>query len=398
MFQRHCSARPDLDDIAKRSGFNFHIIGGEPYWVDHRYYQFTLEQIERDLEVPTLELHQMCLSLVDKIIGNEQLLTKIGIPQELWDWIAESHRRGDPSLYGRLDFSYNGKGHAKLLEYNAQTPTSLYEAAYFQWNWLSDQVERGVIPRGADQFNKIQEALIIQLSKMRTSNSLEASLPLLFSSARENDEDRGTVDYLRDCALQAGWECSHIALEDIGIGVQQGNFGPDTILTDLNDQRIAQIFMLYPFEHLFNDGVNGYLKNIQNTKFIEPPWKILLSNKGILPLLWKEFKGHPNLLPAYFSGEEQNDLGNHYVTKPIFSREGENVTMFRDSRAIAASGGDYGDQSTVTQQSCPLPQFGGFHTMIGSWIVGDEAVGLTIREDFTSITKDTALFTPHIIL
>ncbi|CCJ76861.1 Similarity with glutathionylspermidine synthase, group 1 [Cronobacter muytjensii 530] len=35
-----------------------------------------------------------------------------------------------------MDFVWTGQGPVKLLEYNADTPTSLYESAYFQWQWL----------------------------------------------------------------------------------------------------------------------------------------------------------------------------------------------------------------------------------------------------------------------
>jgi glutathionylspermidine synthase len=36
-------------------------------------------------------------------------------------------------LYGRFDLAYRGDGPPKLLEYNADTPTALFEAAVVQW-------------------------------------------------------------------------------------------------------------------------------------------------------------------------------------------------------------------------------------------------------------------------
>lgn len=57
---------------------------------------------------------------------------------------------------------------------------------------------------------------------------------------------------------------------------------------------------------------------------MEPLWKSILSNKGLMPLLWRFFPGHPNLLASWFDGEKpQIAAGESYVRKPIYSREGE---------------------------------------------------------------------------
>lgn len=51
----------------------------------------------------------------------------------------------------------------------------------------------------------------------------------------------------------------------------------------------------------------------------------------------------------------------------------------------------------IYQAFQPLPHFGDSYTLIGSWIVDDEACGMGIREDNTLITKDTSRFIPHYI-
>src|SRR5690606_18565943 len=116
------------------------------------------------------------------------------------DLVAESWRRREPHLYGRIDLAYDGRGPAKLYEYNYDTPTSLFEAAFFQWDWLERQRERGALPRGADQFNAIHEALVERFAAI--AGRLPA--PLYFSASMDSAEDQGTVEYLRDCAAQAG--------------------------------------------------------------------------------------------------------------------------------------------------------------------------------------------------
>lgn len=156
MLRHDVPVRRDLDKIADDHGFDFHIIDNEIYWDESRAYRFTLRQVEEQIEKPTAELHQMCLEVVDRAVKDEQILEQLAIPPLYWDVIAESWRSRDPTLYGRMDFVWCGSDPVKLLEYNADTPTSLYESAYFQWLWLEDARRSGVIPRDADQYNAIQ--------------------------------------------------------------------------------------------------------------------------------------------------------------------------------------------------------------------------------------------------
>ena len=167
MLRHNVPVRRDLDQIAADNGFDFHIIDNEIYWDESRAYRFTLRQIEEQIEKPTAELHQMCLEVVDRAVKDEEILTQLAIPPLYWDVIAESWRARDPSLYGRMDFAWCGNAPVKLLEYNADTPTSLYESAYFQWLWLEDARRSGIIPRDADQYNAIQERLISRFSVAR---------------------------------------------------------------------------------------------------------------------------------------------------------------------------------------------------------------------------------------
>src|SRR5581483_1736100 len=155
-----CPERDDWRTTAEACGFNFHTIDGERYWDERGYYAFSLEEIETKIEAPTGEIDAMCLELVDRAVENERDLKRLRIPEAFWPLIRESWRRDDASLYGRLDLGFDGSGTAKLLEYNADTPTSIFEAAVFQWIWLEQAIERAIIPKGADQYNSIHDRLI----------------------------------------------------------------------------------------------------------------------------------------------------------------------------------------------------------------------------------------------
>jgi glutathionylspermidine synthase len=118
-------------------------------------------------------------------------------------------------------------------------------------------------------------------------------------------------------------------------------------------------------------SADNLLGTFGKTQWIEPVWKAILSNKGILALLWEMYPDHPNLLPACLNGPR--GMGD-YVRKPLLSREGANVTLVRDGQSFS-TGGDYGGEGFVYQQLFPLPNFEGNHPVVGSWVVGGEARG-----------------------
>lgn len=380
--------RPHWRELANELGFVFHTIDGAPYWDETAYYRFTLKQIEDDLEEPTQELNQMCMDLVGRVVNDEAQLTKLCIPPTYWDFIRESWNSGQPHLYGRMDFAYSGKGPAKLYELNYDTPTSLYESAFFQWVWLEQAQQLGLIPAGLDQFNSIQETLIETFQFIGP----RLGAPMYFASVKQSKEDRGTVQYLADCAAQAGVIPRLIDIEDIGISAD-GRF------TDLDDDAIAAIFKLYPWEYMFREAFGQYLPNSQ-TVFFEPPWKSILSNKAVLPLLWEMYPHHPNLLESHFEDPARatSAVPAGWVRKPFFSREGANITLCQPDGAMVSVDGPYTDCPTILQRYQPVPNFAGNFTLVGSWVVADRACGLSIREDTSVITKDTSRFLPHVIV
>jgi len=381
--------RDDWKETASEHGFAFHSTGDNPYWDESAYYQFTLAQIEDDLEGPAEEIEQMCFAVVERAVADADILSRLAIPEPFWDYVAESWQRQDRNLYGRLDFSYDGKAPAKLLEYNADTPTSLYESAVFQWTWLEQAMERGLIADGCDQFNGLHEQLVDALARFGIFG------PLHLTCARDSEEDRGTVAYIEDCARQAGLDTRFIHIEDIGVD-REGQF------TDLDDGLIATLFKLYPWEWIMAEEFGCHVP-LSGCRFIEPAWKAVLSNKGLLALLWEMFEGHPNLLPSYFADDPRAAaLGETYVRKPLLSREGSNVEIVGHACGAAGAAsedaGPYGAEGHVVQAFHPLPEFDGNYPMVGCWLIASTPAGACIRESRTLITTDDARFIPHVIL
>lgn len=398
--------RPDLAEKAAEVGFTFATMHGEPYWDETSAYCFTLDQIETDLEAPATELHAMSREAVDRIVASEELMARMGIPAPHMDLIADSWARNEPEIYGRMDLAYDGTGPAKLLEYNADTPTSLYESAAFQWQWLEDQIAAGHLPQGSDQFNGIHEALVERFRDLFAPDT-----DIHFTAAADNPEDYATVESMAWAAREAGMGAHFSDLAALGVSAD-GQF------LDADSRVIGTLFKLYPWEDLLADD---YARHIAGSgcMFLEPAWKAVVSNKGLLPVLWQMFENHPNLLPTFFADDVAPALVDGgrpdpsvapafdrvggllrraHVVKPIFSREGAGVTIVEDGKVTEASEArDYDHHPRIVQAYHPLPEFDGFRPVIGAWIAGHACAGIGIREDRARITQDLSRFKPHFI-
>ena len=376
--------RPDRAARFAELGFDHATVDGEPYWDETARFVFTLDEIENRIESATADLVALTIELVDRVVDDEKQLERLRIPRHAWAPIAESWHRRDPSLYGRFDFAYDGREPPKLLEYNADTPTSLYEAAVVQWDWLETMIERGHLPAEADQFNSLHERLIERW------RMIGAGRPVHFACMRANGEDVCTTDYLAHCAAEAGLEMHVIDMGDIGTDGQ--------IFGDRSGRAIERLFKLYPWEWAFADDF-GRSQAIAKTRFVEPPWKMILSNKGMLALLWEIAPGHPNLLPTFFEEDPAAaKLGTRYARKPLFSREGANVSLHWGPKVVDGPDDGYGAEGFVRQTPVALPWFEGGYPVLGSWVVADEPAGMGIRQDLSPITTDRARFVPHVIL
>lgn len=392
--------RSNWRDLAVQTGFLFHTPDGEPYWDESAYYTFSLREIEQDLEAPTATLEAMCGELVDRAIADEQIMKRLDIPERFWNFIAASRKRGDASLYGRFDLRYDGAAPAKLLEYNADTPTSVFETAVFQWQWLGDAIAQQMVPPDADQFNSLHEKLVAGWTSLMSSTpaagrqgpaGTASGRTIHFAGMLDNAEDSGTLAYLEDTAIQAGAIAKLVAMQSIGRS-SKGLF------VDGDNLPIETAFKLYPWEWMFRETFGASLPGA-STRWIEPPWRAILSNKGILPLLWAMFPGHPNLLPAYFADDAGRAvLGDSYVAKPLHSREGANVEIIIGGAVVDADDGPYRDEPRIMQAVAPLPDFSGNYAVVGSWIAAGAPAGLSVREDAGPITKNTSRFVPHAIV
>jgi glutathionylspermidine synthase len=357
-------------------GLTFHSHENGPYWDESAAYELTRAEVDA-LETAANKLHFLCIDAAEAVIKNNWW-SRLGIGEAAIPVILKSWERDDFSVYGRFDLAYDGITPPKLLEYNADTPTALVEAAVAQWFWLQE------LHPHADQFNSIHERLI-EAWKRLAATSKAGVRTIHFSCVKELAEDEMTILYLRDTCEQAGVRTKPVFIDDIGWHHGENHF------VDLDNERIERAFKLYPWEWLWHDEFSEHLIK-DCIQFIEPAWKMLLSNKGLLPVLWELFPGHPNLLPAYDAAEP---LGDRYIRKPKLSREGSNVSWVEGGVVIEENSGKYGEEGFVFQAPADLPEFDGNHPIFGVWVVDHEAAGLGIREDTRRITGNLSRFIPH---
>jgi glutathionylspermidine synthase len=367
--------RNNWQRAVEKLGFGFHT-SDIPYWQEDAYCQFSMSEINL-IEQASLEVWQMCLKAVQHVIDHK-LYPLFSIPEKAIKLIEKSWDEDAPSLYGRVDFGFDGQ-QLKLFEFNADTPTSLFEAGIVQWFWLQD------FDKSLDQFNTVHEQLIAYWKGVKP---FLYEGPVHFACIKESLEDLTTVEYIRDCAIQAGLETKLIFMDDLGWDEPSASF------VDMDDEVIKNIFKLYPWEWMVEEPFFDQLMLKTDMHWMEPAWKMILSNKAILPILWELFPESPYILECYT--EAENTLKD-YVRKPLLSREGANVQIYKNGYIAEQTRGEYGAEGFICQALFEIPKFTGRTPIIGSWIINQEAAGIGVRESSRAITENTSCFIPHLI-
>lgn len=382
--------RPGWQDRLEAVGFTWHTGSREapfPYWEEDAAYAFSPAEIEV-LERRSGELVALALDATAHAIETRRL-AELGIPEFLHQAVQASWDRDDPSIYLRLDLAYVGeRQEPQLLEINAQTPTSLLEAAVCQWQWMEDRQESGELTEGTTQWNAIHEALTEQ---WRWAAKERGVKDVTFAAARL-DEDLATSTYLEELARAAGIKTQRLWVDEIGSSAAMSH------LADLWGLPIDHLAMLWPFEFAWEGRDAAYLASTR-TRFIEPLWKAVMSSKGLLPIMHELAPEHPCVLPARFVDSlSLTDVGAQPVRKPLWSREGQNVQL----PGQLPTSGEYGDLPLIEQAYAELPEFQvgageRRYPVLGVWVAGDEPCGLGVREGISRVTDDRARFVPHLI-
>ncbi|MCK6096241.1 glutathionylspermidine synthase family protein [Micrococcus sp. EYE_162] len=392
--------RPDWEEKVASQGLVFSptlMPDGSvlQYWNESAAYVLTMDEVML-LEQASERLHAMSMEAA-RFLASEQTIAgspwrALGLPREAVVLAVESLERGDPHLYGRFDLVYSGPdAPPKMLEYNADTPTGLIEAAVAQWFWKQD-----VFGEDVDQWNGIFEALVDRWREIYAPELAAGESPRVHFAHTELDEtgeDAMTVACLRDAAEQAGLTCESLLMSQIGFDTEQLRF------TGADLRYLTGIFKLYPWEDMAHERFGPRLALDEHVRWIEPAWKMLLSTKALSAALWHLFPGDDLLLPTYLN--EVRGL-TEYVRKPLHGREGAGIRIVSSDVTTSSDPGRWGEEGHVFQQYHRLPDFPGpdgrpNRPVLGTWMVGDECFGVGIRESDGPITDPYCRFVPNII-
>ncbi|MDX2234812.1 MAG: glutathionylspermidine synthase family protein [Hyphomonadaceae bacterium] len=363
MRRERVAPRPDW--VARLEALEFDVwrhADGRPYWREDACFVLDEGEVEA--------LHaaaEQAVAMIDEAVAaafDGATLASLGVEGVLAKAARSSWAARAPSVYGRLDFAWDTQG-PRLLEFNADTPTALYEAAVVQWHWLMDR------DPGADQYNAIHEALLGVWTAMRGEFGPRAH----FACMREHPDDLLTTDYLRDIAVQAGFEATLLDVGEIGWDGSR--------LVDLDEAPIQTLFKLYPWEWMAAEAFGPHLARTDAT-IIEPAWRIAASSKALLADLWAMNEGHPVLLPA---SRDPHALSGDVMEKGWFGREGAQVRRRAPGGPVSAG--------VVYQQRTAMTPFDGLYPVFGVWVAGGRPCGLGIREDADPVTGVNACFIPH---
>jgi len=383
-----------LDDkTLEEIGFNWHTDTDGTKYVSDELIEITQDEAQAYYEA-TNKLYDMFVEAAEYVIENN-LFFELGIPFNLVDTIKKSWENDVHwHIYGRFDLAGGiDNKPIKLIEFNADTPTALFESALLQWAILKhNNMDED------KQFNNIYEAITNNFKRLITlfedTDEFEKSYDgwkILFSSISNNEEEEATTKLLQQMATDAGFATHFEYLENI-------EFDENGIY-DADGNSYEYFFKLYPWEDIAIDEpeLATTLKNIiQNQKAIilNPAYTLIFQSKGIMKILYDLFPESPYLLKTSF--EEMK--GVKQVQKPLFGREGANVKIIEaDGSVSSQTDGAYDNFAKIYQEYVPFAQDDFKNKYQAGVFFAYEACGVGFRKG-GEILDNMSKFVGHVIV
>jgi glutathionylspermidine synthase len=379
-------------DYLESLGFVWHTDSDESSYISDELVVISEDEAEAYYEASNT-LYDMYVEAAEYVVEN-YLFHEIGIPFNLVDVIKESWENDVHwHLYGRFDLAGGVDGKPiKLLEFNADTPTALFETAIIQWAMLK---KNGL--EEESQFNALYESLVNNFKRLVTLEEDVSTFEerydgwnFLFTSVKGNSEEENTVRLLQHIATEAGFNTEFAYIDDIEFSVEDGIF--------YEDKNYELWFKLIPWEDiaLEESDLAMLLTNIiKNQKVIifNPAYTLLFQSKGLLKILWDLYPNHPLLLESSFEPLE----GKKQVKKPVFGREGGSVSIL-DEKAndVESVAGDYDSHKMIYQAYTELATDTQGLSYQAGVFYAYEACGLGFRKG-GKILDNMSKFVGHIV-
>ena len=378
-------------DYLESLGFVWHTDSDDSSYISDELIVVSEQEAEAYYEA-TNTLYDMYVEAAEHVVEND-LFHEIGIPFNLIDTIKESWKNDVHwHLYGRFDLAGGLDGKPiKLLEFNADTPTALFETAIIQWAILK---QNGM--EESSQFNTTYEALVDNFKRLvileEDVSDFEERYDgwkFLFTSVRGNAEEENTVRLLQHIATEAGYKTEFAYMDDV-------EFNEEGI--SYQDESYELWFKLIPWEDiaLEESDLAMILKNIiksQKAIIFNPAYTLLFQSKGLLKILWDLYPNHSLLLETSFEPLE----GQKQVKKPVFGREGGNVSILDENASeLESVDGDYSNHKMVYQAYTELATDAEGQSYQAGVFYAYEACGLGFRKGRV-ILDNMSKFVGHVV-
>lgn len=385
--------KPLKSEKLEELGFTWHTDSDNSIYVSDTLVQITQDEAEVYYEAVN-EIYDMYAEAAQYVIDNG-LFFELGIPFNLIDaikksWESDVHWH----IYGRFDLAGGIDGKPiKLLEFNADTPTALFETALLQWAILKEN--------GMDedkQFNNVYDAIRENFKRLITLfddtelfDERYDGWKILFSSVHGNDEEEATTKLLRQMATDAGFNTGFEYLQNV-------KFDEEGIY-DRDENLYEYWFKLYPWEDIaINEPelattLTTIMQN-QAAIILNPAYTLLFQSKGMLKILYDLFPDSPYLLKASFESLK----GIKHVEKSVFGREGANIKIVgADGAVLSEQGGEYENHKKVYQEYVELPKDAEGAKYQAGVFFAYEACGLGFRKG-GEIMNNMSKFVSHVIV
>ncbi|MDX5346702.1 MAG: glutathionylspermidine synthase family protein [Hymenobacteraceae bacterium] len=336
------------------------------------------------------ELYDMMVESVPDDLP-DSFMQMLAIPENLWQVVRKSwHDDRHWHIYGRFDLAMTADG-PKLLEFNADTATSIPETAVVQWASLAAAGKHE-----AQQLSGLYEALVEQFLELREQNSdLSPDLLLVYIGASQ--EDKTNCDVLAEAAKEAGFNTHTCPIDEMILSEKGGERGVWKEVESGEWQLFPFLFKLVPWEQIaweepeLCEGLSNLVLT-RNVVVINPAYTLLFQSKGMLAWLWMRYPNHPLLLETDFQ-----PISGKSIRKPFFGREGQNITVAEDEVVQLQVEGEYSQQQFVHQRYCHLSQDKNGHQYQAGVFWAGEGCAIGFRRD-KSIITNLSQFLPHLVV
>ncbi len=342
--------KPLTNEFLESIGFYWHTDEDKSPYVADELVVVTQNEADKYYEA-TNELYDMFVEAGEHVMEND-LLHEIGIPFNLIDMVKQSWENDIHwHLYGRFDLAGGVDGKPiKLIEFNADTPTALFETAIVQWALLkaNDMDERS-------QFNNTYEAIKENFKRLvvlggNTEDFDESydDWKILFSSVKGSIEDENTTKLLQAAANEAGFSTDFAFADEVEFDGEEGIFK--------GEENFEYWFKLIPWENIGIDEGNLALMlrevmDNQKAIILNPAYTLMFQSKAFMKILWDLYPNHPLLLETSYEPLQ----GKKQVEKRVFGREGANTVILDEkNHVMAQEDGEYENFAPIYQEYVEL--------------------------------------------